>query len=112
MKTACKVAVLEGAKADFLKRHRKDTSRADDAWKALVALGGALAKDSTLGDAIQRERWPKAFKGLPNLYRLELPHAFRAIYTVIFIPGTGHLARIEWLGDHKEYDRLFGYSTS
>ncbi len=106
------VAVLVGAKEDFLHRHRKDQPRASSAWAALVAKGTALSANAQLGDAIQRDRWPKRFKGWQNLYRLELPGGFRALYTVQFVQGEGHVARIDWIGDHKEYDRLFGYSTS
>ena len=110
--TRVAVAVLEGAKEDFLRRHKKDRPRAATAWLALVAKGQALAANAQLGDPIQRDRWPKRFKGWQNLYRLELPGGFRALYTVQFVQGIGHLARIDWVGDHKEYDRMFGYATS
>lgn len=82
------------------------------AWKALVAKGPLLAADTTVGDPISRDRWPRAMQSLPNLARLELPGAFRALYTVVHVPGEGKVINIEWVGDHKEYDRLFGYSTS
>ncbi len=110
--TRVTVAVLEGAKEDFLHRHRKDKPRASAAWSALVAKGPVLSQNAELGDPIQRDRWPKQFKGWQNLYRLELPGGFRALYTVQFVQGEGHLVRLDWVGDHKEYDRLFGYSTS
>ncbi len=110
--THAKTRLLEGVKEDFFKRHRKDRPRAKTTWADLVDKGPRLERDTTLGDAIPRNRWPKRFRDHPNLYRLELTDGFRALYTVLFIQGEGHIVRIDWVGDHKEYDRLFGYSTS
>ena len=110
--TRAQARVLEGAKQDFFKRHKKDRTRADRAWSELVEKGRFLEQDTTLGDPIERRKWPSRFRDRPNLYRLSLPNGFRAIYTVLFIQGEGHIVRIDWVGDHKEYDRLFGYSTS
>ncbi len=110
--TRATARVLGGAKGEFFKRHRKDKPRAEAAWKDLVAAGPALEQDTTLGDPIKRDRWPKTCRDRPNLYRLSLTGGFRAIYTVLFIHGEGHVVRIDWVGDHKEYDRLFGSSTS
>lgn len=44
-----------------------------------------------------------------NLWKLDLPHAFRAVYTVLTRGERGVVIGVEWIGDHKEYDRLFGY---
>lgn len=104
--------VLDGAKDDFSKRHRKDQARARIAWDALVTKRESLEADTTLGDPIERSKWPKQFRERPNLNRLELPNGFRALYTVLFIQGEGHIVRIDWIGDHKEYDKLFGYAAS
>ncbi len=58
---------------------------------------------------IPRERVPKRFRSLPNLFRLELPEGWRALYTVASSPMAGTQVRIVWVCDHKRYDRLFGY---
>lgn len=104
--------VLEGAKDDFFKRHRKARSTALRVWADLVGKGPSLEGDTTFGDSIQRRLWPRQFRDRPNLYRLELIGGFRALYTVLFVPGQGHIVRVDWIGDHKEYDRLFGYATT
>jgi hypothetical protein len=52
---------------------------------------------------------PREFKGLPNLFRLELPDGRRAPYTVASNPSEGTQVRILWIGSHPRYDRLFGY---
>jgi len=71
-----------------------------------------LEADPFAGDRIRRDLWPKQFRGLGNLFRIELPEAHRAVYTVLTFPGRPREVRIVWLGNHKKYDRLFGYSTS
>lgn len=73
---------------------------------------GRLEKDPFAGDRIRRELWPKRFRGLANLFRIELPEAYRAVYTVLTFPGRPREVRIVWVGNHKRYDRLFGYATS
>lgn len=72
----------------------------------------ALLGDPFCGDKIARRLWPQRFRGSPNLFRLELPEAHRGVYTVLTHPGLDREVRIVWLGNHKKYDRLFGYSTS
>lgn len=105
------VCVLDGLQADFEHRHRKD-HRATEVWQALVARRAHLEADPFSGDAIPHSLWPRQYREFPTLFRLALPHGFRALYTATHEPGRRHLVVIEWLGDHKEYDRLFGYSTS
>lgn len=72
----------------------------------------ALLADPLVGDRIRRELWPKRFRALPNLFRLELPGAHRGLYSILTYPGQTREIRIVWLGNHQQYDRLFGYATS
>jgi hypothetical protein len=78
--------------------------------KKLRELRPRLLADPFLGDRIPRDRVPHRFRDLPNLFRLELPGAWRALYTIATRPGRVELIRVVWIGDHKRYDRLFGYS--
>lgn len=103
------VETVLGLKDEFLKRHRKGRGRAEDAWDALVRLGAELRVDPFRGTQIPKQRFPRPFARHPNLWKLDLPHAFRAVYTVIGRPHGGVRVRIEWIGDHGEYDALFGY---
>lgn len=68
-----------------------------------------LREEPFLGDRIPLERVPNRFRSLPNLFRLELPEGWRGLYTVASSPMAGTQIRIVWVGDHKRYDRLFGY---
>lgn len=105
------VEVVEGLKEALLKRNRKDVHRANEVWASLAGKRSALATDTSLGEAIQRDRWPRRFRHHANLSRLELAHAHRALYTVYYDAGVDqHKVVIEWIGSHKEYDLLFGYS--
>ena len=68
-----------------------------------------LLADPFLGNRIQRELVPQRFRDLPNLFRIELPEGWRALYTVATRPGGARVVRIVWIGNHTRYDRLFGY---
>jgi len=68
-----------------------------------------LSPEPYLGDRIQSRRVPKAFRDLPNLYRMELPGGWRALYSVVTHLDEGREVKIVWVGDHARYDRLFGY---
>lgn len=57
--------------------------------------------DPFWGDRIRPDRWPKRFKKLPNLFRFELPDAYRGVYSVLTHPGRDREIRIVWLGNHK-----------
>lgn len=69
----------------------------------------ALLDDPFWGDKIRKELWPKQFRKLPNLFRFELPDAHRGVYSVLTFPGRPREIRIVWLGNHQQYNRLFGY---
>lgn len=111
---AADVRVVAGLKQDFLKRHKKDRKRAKEAWDGLVARRGAIMRDVQLGEPIPRRLRPKGFKDYHTLYLIpELPHRFRAVYEVSSAsPLDPILVTIVWLGDHDEYDSLFGFQTS
>jgi len=106
------IEAVEGLKQEFLKQHRKDAHRATQVWQSLVDKARSLAKDIGYGDAIPRDRWPQKFRNHPNLSRLELPHAHRALYSAYYDAERDlHKVVIEWIGSHKAYDELFGYSS-
>lgn len=91
-------------------RHKKGRQRAEEAWQALVNRAPRLKEDPFHGTQIPKDRFPSRFEAYDNLWKLDLPHAFRAVYTVLGRPGGGIRVAIEWIGDHDEYDRLFGYN--
>jgi mRNA-degrading endonuclease RelE of RelBE toxin-antitoxin system len=73
-----------------------------------------LEKNPFCGQHVPKDRIPKEYVRkykAENLWKYNLPNAWRLIYTV----KTGTIVIIsiiiEWL-DHKSYDRKFGYSTT
>lgn len=107
------VRVLSAVKKEFFQRHRKDASRADAAWHALVAKRDALMANVAFGPIFDPPRMPKELQGLHPLRVVKgLPHGFRAVYSVFQLPPVGLVVQVEWIGDHSDYDRAFGYSTS
>ncbi len=68
-----------------------------------------LSHEPSLGERVRSRRIPRVFRDLPNLYRLELPDGWRALYSVVTHPSEGREVKIVWVGDHARYDRLFGY---
>lgn len=108
------VRVIEGLKDDSFNRHKKDGKRAQEAWAGLVARRDALLRDVQLGEPIQTKRRPKQLRDYHTLYLVpELPHRFGAIYEVSSAsPQDPIIVTVVWIGDHAEYDELFGYRTS
>ncbi len=78
--------------------------------KKLRELAIRLRREPFLGNRIRRNQIPRALRGLPNLFRLEFPDGWRALYTVASQAPFGSQLRIIWIGDHKRSERLFGYN--
>ena len=108
------VTVVEGRKEDFWKRHKKDTGRRTEVWNAILVDRANLLRDGGYGEFFQPPKTPRFLKGIHPLYVLKgLPHMFRAVYTIVNDDAYGGpIVRLEWFGDHAEYDALFGYATS
>jgi len=74
-----------------------------------------LATDPTAGDNIRKDLIPRDLKrhfGIENLWRAELPGAWRLLYTIVAKVDVRPEVRVLRILNHKEYDRLFGYATS
>jgi|SRR6266508_2987289 len=83
--------------------------------KKLLWWRDRLARDPTAGDNIRKALIPRALMrryGIENLWRIELPDGWRALYTIAARAGIRPQVRILRILTHKEYDRLLGYSTS
>lgn len=108
------VRVLGGLKDGLLKWHKKDRKRAREAWAGLVARRAALMRDVQHGEPVPKRLRPNAFQDFHSLYVIpEPPHRFRALYEVSSASPLGPIiVTVVWIGDHDEYDALFGYRTS
>lgn len=92
-------------------RERLDETQDDK----LLWHADKLKHDVTHGDQIPRDRIPKRLErtyDATNLWRLELPGGWRALYTIMTRADEPTTVSILRILDHTEYDRLLGYSTS
>jgi len=83
--------------------------------KKLLWWRDRLAEDPTAGDSIRKDQIPRGLRrrfGVENLWRAELPGGWRLLYTLAAKVDVRPQVRILRILTHKEYDRLFGYSTS
>ncbi|HLE98219.1 MAG TPA: hypothetical protein VI997_12675 [Candidatus Thermoplasmatota archaeon] len=85
----------------------------EHAREGLRRFRGRLRSDPfAVGDRIQRDHFPRRFRAAPNLFRLALPDGWRALYVVHTRPRDEARVEIVFIGDHRRYDRLFGYRSS
>lgn len=77
--------------------------------RKLRLLAKRLEHEPYIGDRIRHDLVPSRFHDLPNLYRLELPQGWRALYAVLTNEVLGDEVRIVCIGDHTRYERLLGY---
>ncbi|HEV8360557.1 MAG TPA: hypothetical protein VGR28_08900 [Candidatus Thermoplasmatota archaeon] len=92
-------------------RDEEEWSRASAlAREGLLRFRTRLETDPfAVGDRIQRTLFPRKFRDAPNLFRLALPDGWRALYVVHTKPPGEGRVEIVFIGDHKRYERLFGY---
>lgn len=70
-----------------------------------------LKKNPTCGIKIPRDRWPKGYikkYGITNLWKYDLPNAWRLIYTIAGDKIQIMAILLEWMS-HKDYNRRFNY---
>lgn len=60
------------------------------------------------GNPIKHDLWPKEWKQLPNLFRMELSLFWRLLY---YVTGDEQkvIAVVFEICDHTHYDNIFGY---
>jgi len=70
-----------------------------------------LKKNPMCGTKIQKKLWPKEYKkkySITNLWKYDLPNAWRIIYTIETDEVTIVSIILEWFS-HKDYERKFKY---
>ena len=70
-----------------------------------------LKQDPTCGTKIPKDRWPHIYirkYGITNLWKYDLPNAWRLIYTIMADKIIILSVILEWFS-HKDYERRFGY---
>ncbi|PQV42873.1 MULTISPECIES: hypothetical protein [Methanohalophilus] len=82
--------------------------------KAIRNKTDILKRDVHYGQPISKKLIPDTYLknyGITNLFRLELPHFWRLLYTLKKDPDSSNsiLVMIVDIVDHAAYDKLFGY---
>ena len=95
---------------------RLSTSTTEDGqlYKFLAQAFENLEKDAFIGIQIPKKLIPKEYRQkyeIDNLWKYNLPNAWRLLYSVSRDEITVISIVLEWM-KHKEYDRKFGYKTS
>ncbi len=70
-----------------------------------------LKKNPMCGTKIPKKLWPKNYiktYQITNLWKYDLPNAWRLIYTIVEDKVKILNIILEWF-PHKEYERKFGY---
>ncbi|HUR26236.1 MAG TPA: hypothetical protein VM327_09520 [Candidatus Thermoplasmatota archaeon] len=79
-------------------------------WEALKEQ---LGRDARFVLPDKKEIWRKAFRDVPNHRHADLAEAWRAAWTIRNADGgKKELVTVLFLGTHKEYDVLYGFSTT
>jgi len=70
-----------------------------------------LKQNPSCGTKIQKRLWPKEYKnkyGITNLWKYDLPNAWRIIYTIETDEVKIMSIILEWFS-HKDYEKRFKY---
>ncbi len=103
--------LLKGqAKESYTLLQNQHDKESETLLRSIERMKDLLKTNPQYGDPMRKELIPQEFKliGVQNLYRVELSHFWRMLYT---IEGNDVeiLVFILTIMDHKEYDQLLGY---
>jgi len=97
----------ENAKKEYEKAKAEDPQL----YKFLERATNDLKENHLCGIKIPKKYWPKDYVkkySIDNLWKYDLPNAWRLIYTIVKDELKIVAVILEWF-DHKKYDRRFGY---
>jgi len=113
MKLPSKITFAEDKLKKAFEKLKEGKTEDTQLYEFLTRAFSDLEENAFCGIRISKKLIPKEYKkqGIDNLWKYNLPNAWRLIYSV----GKQELIVVsivlEWL-DHKKYDRKFGYKTS
>jgi len=96
---------------DDFEKLKNGTSEEKRLYKFISRAIEDLKKDPTCGIKIPKDRWPKTYVRtykITNLWKYDLPNAWRLIYTIMADQVKILNVILEWCS-HKDYERRFGY---
>jgi Txe/YoeB family toxin of Txe-Axe toxin-antitoxin module len=93
------------------KKLQKGKFEDEQLYKFIERAIDDLKKNPMCGTKIPRKLWPKSYikeYRITNLWKYDLPDAWRLIYTILEDEVMILNVILEWFS-HKEYERKFGY---
>ncbi len=99
--------INEKVKKEY-EKSKKENARL---YKFLERATDDLKKDPFCGIKIPKDYWPSEYirkHSIDNLWKYDLPNAWRLIYTIINDEIRILAVILEWF-DHKKYEKRFGY---
>lgn len=115
MKTVRVVLIDEaGFKYQSLQKRASESKKELAIVESIKNKASIIKKDMHYGNPVNKKLIPDVYRknyDVKNLFRVELPHFWRLLYTLKNDPDDGNsvLAVVIGIVDHDEYDRLFGY---
>jgi Txe/YoeB family toxin of Txe-Axe toxin-antitoxin module len=105
-----KVAFIDKKLENNFEDLKKKTFSEENLIKFLERAIDDLKKNPFSGIQIRKKLIPKEYqqKGIQNLWKYNLPNAWRLIYTIQNDEISILCVLLEWL-DHKKYERRFGF---
>lgn len=81
-------------------------------YKTITAIIDSISENPRMGESIEWSLIPEIFKqsipDLTNMLRVKVTKDWRLLYTLRGYPNHKKV-HIVFVGDHKKYDKLFGY---
>ena len=97
--------------SEKLEKEFNRLDKTDPLKKSIIRAINDLKQNAFFGIQIQKKLFPEEFikkYGLNNLWKYDLPNAWRLIYTIKADDIQILNVILEWF-DHKEYERKFKY---
>ncbi len=92
-------------------KHQFDTLKDKQLYHFIDHAIDDLKKNPACGTKIQKKLWPKEYKKkyeITNLWKYDLPNAWRIIYTIDTDEVRIMSIILEWFS-HKDYEKRFKY---
>lgn len=110
MKNISVVFISEKLKNEF-EELKEGKFEDNELYKSINKIFDILKENPTSGIKIPKKLWPKEYiqaYEITNLWKQNLPNAWRLIYTIEMNEIKIVSIILEWF-DHKEYEKRFGY---
>ena len=106
-----KIFLKDQAKESYLELKRRNDKEARSILNSIERIKEILKQNPQYGEPVSKRLIPVSFRkhGIQNLYRAELSNYWRMLYTLEGNEITIFVFILS-IVDHKEYNKLFGYS--